>query len=969
MRRHHPLYVFVALCRLPSLVVATAMLSGNPVVGAESKVDFTKQIKPILSDRCFACHGPDKKAREGELRLDIRAEAIQEAIKPGESAKSELLGRLTTDDPEKRMPPVDSHVKPLSKQQVAFIKRWIDEGAEYAEHWSFIPPKRPALPKVGETSWPRNAIDHFVLARLQKERLRPSPQASKETLIRRVTLDLTGLPPTIPEIDAFLADQSPRAYEKVVNRLLASPRYGEHMARTWLDAARYADSHGYSLDRRRVMWPWRNWVINAFNDNMPFDRFTIEQLAGDLLPGATPVQQLATGFNRNHSIQSEGGVINEEYRVETVVDRVETTAGVFLGLTVGCARCHDHKYDPISQKEFYQLFAYFNYVPETAHVGNADRLADRPFINAPTRQQKIERLRLTRQVARLEQKENSDIEKPKAGVLVERVWIDDAIPAGSQSLGNGSGEQKFVFVSKPQYPVFSGNHSSVRTSKGLGQHLVHQAKLGLRIGAGAKLFAYVYLDPKNPPKQIMLQFLAGNWDHRAYWGSDHIAWGKSDSASRRRMGPLPKTGQWVRLEVDAAKVGLAPSTRITGWAFTQFDGTVYWDKAGVIDRAASPISQQLTDARDALAVLKKSIPTSMVMSEMEPPRKTFVLARGEYDQPTKTQVSPGLPNVLGTLPTGSPPNRLALAKWMVSSSNPLTARVIMNRYWQRIFGVGVVKTSEDFGSQGELPVHPELLDWLATEFVRSGWDVKAMQKLIVMSATYQQASKTTPQLLEVDPDNRLLARGSRFRLQAEMIRDQALFASGLLIERLGGESVRPYQPPGLWNDVVYSNVPRFKQDHGEKLYRRSMYTYWKRSVPPPNLQAFDAPSRETCVLKRSRTNTPLAALVLMNDPTFVEASRNLAERMITEGGDSPKTRLIFGFRLVAGRRPNAKELERLAEALDGLREEFSKDTDAAKKLMSVGESKFNTTLDVAELAAYTAVANALFSTDETITKN
>jgi len=625
------------------------------------------------------------------------------------------------------------------------------------------------------------------LAKLQRAGLKPSPAADRETLLRRVAFDLTGLSPTPAEIDVFLADTSPRAYEAVVDRLLASPRYGERMAVDWLDAARYADSHGYSLDRRRVMWPWRDWVIAAFNDNMPFDQFATEQLAGDLLPGATLAQKVATGFNRNHSIQSEGGVINEEYRVETVVDRVETTTAVFLGLTFGCARCHDHKYDPISQREFYEFYALFNNVPETAHVGNSDKQADKPFVKVPSPAQRWQMDRQRAEIAALEKK------------------------------------------------------------------------------------------PEAEP--------------------------------------------------------------------------------------------QLKAVRKALDALGQEVPTAMVMGEKSPPRRTFILSRGQYDQPGEVEVRAGLPAALGQWPNGAPRNRLGLARWLVSRANPLTARVTVNRLWQMHFGTGIVKSSEDFGAQGEWPSHPALLDWLADEFVRSGWNRKAMQKRIVMSATYRQSSRVTPALLDADPANRLLARGARFRLPAEMIRDHALSAGGLLVGRLGGESVRPYQPPGLWDDVVYENVPRFVQDHGEKLYRRSLYTYWKRSVPPPNMQAFDAPSREVCVLTRAKTNTPLAALVLMNDPTFVEASRKLAGRVLRDGGATAESRLTLLHRLVCGRHPTERELGLLRGVLVELQTSFRAEPAAAKRLLEVGETPRDESFDAAELAAYASLANAVLGTDEAITRN
>ena len=772
-----------SLLRAAVLLLAGWLPAGSIV--AWEVVLFNRDVRPILSDNCFECHGPDAAKRKADLRLDTGAPG-QAIINAGKPDKSELFKRITHTDLEERMPPVDSD-RVLALGDIKILRTWIEQGGKWEKHWAFIPPSRPAILPATNSVWPSGAIDRFVLDKMKRAGLQPSPRADKETLLRRVSFDLTGLPPIPREIDAFLADASPRAFEKVVDRLLASPRYGERMALDWLDAARYADSHGYSLDRRRVMWPWRDWVIRAFNDNMPFDRFALEQLAGDLLPDATIAQRVATGFNRNHSIQSEGGVINEEYRVETVVDRVETTTAVFLGLTFGCARCHDHKYDPISQREFYEFYALFNNVPETAHVGNADKLADKPFVKVPS------------------------------------------------------------------------------------------------------------------------------------------------VAQRKQM-------EWHRAEIAELE-------------------------------KKSEAEEQLKTARKALAALGQALPTAMIMGELSPARKTFVLSRGQYDQPSAVEVSAGLPAALGQWPAGAPRNRLGLAKWIVGGENPLTARVVVNRFWQMHFGTGIVKSSEDFGAQGEWPTHPALLDWLATEFIRGGWNRKAMHKLIVMSSTYQQVSRVSPGLLEVDPANRLFARGPRFRLPAEMIRDHALASSGLLVGRLGGESVRPYQPPGLWDDVVYENVPRFVQDHGGKLYRRSMYTYWKRSVPPPNMQAFDAPSREVCVLTRAKTNTPLAALVLMNDPTFVEASRKLAGRVLRDGGATEESRLTLLHRLVCGRRPTERELDLLSGALAEFQTSFRAEPEAARRLMAVGESPHDPVLDVVELAAYASLANAVLGTDEAITRN
>lgn len=940
------------------------------VAWGDEPLGFNRDIRPILSDKCFQCHGPDSVTRQANLRLDEQS-GLNSVIKAGDPTESRLIGRITHGDSDLRMPPVDSG-RQLDAEEVELLTEWIAQGAAWQNHWSFIPPERPHLPTVTNRRWVKHPIDNFILSRLESSGLHPAPEASKTTFLRRVTFDLIGLPPTISEIDRFLADDSPNAYERVVDRLLDSPHYGERMAAQWLDASRYADSHGYSLDRRRVMWPWRDWVIQAFQTNMPYDQFVVEQIAGDLLPDATLDQRLATGFNRNHPIQSEGGVINEEYRVETVVDRVETTSAVFLGLTMGCARCHDHKYEPISQKEFFEFYAFFNNLPETAHVGNRDNDVDAPVLQTPTALQasRMERLaseiRLARTLA-----ERSRIEQPP--MPVDTIWFDDDLPVGAKPFGNGNGPKNFMWVDGPDDPILSGKRSSKRTCRELGQHGFEGAQ-PLKIKEDTELFISVFVDPDDPPREIMLQWkAAGSWEHRVYWGENLIQWGQDQSTSRRSMGPLPQAGQWVRLQVKAADVGLVDGTTIDGWALTQHGGTLFWDLAGINGTGSTSEEDRLGELERELNQLIGDQPRVMVMAEMAAPRKTVILNRGQYDRPSDIAVQSNIPAVLGVLDTTlddqKPADRLDLARWLVSADNPLTARVAVNRFWQMYFGSGLVATPEDFGSQGALPSHPELLDWLASEFVRSGWDVKALQKQIVMSGTYRQSSHLSPELLEKDPDNRLLARGPRFRLPAEMIRDQALAISGLLVDRIGGPSVLPYQPPGLWDEVVYGNVPRFRQDHGDKLYRRSLYTYWKRSVPPPNLQVFDAPSREACVLKRSRTNTPLAALVLMNDPTFVEASRKLAERTLnTVAGDETK-RLQWMFRSAISRSPSPHELSLLQSTLNKAKSRYAERPESARQLLMVGESDYDAGLSVIELAAFSIVANAVLNTDEVITKN
>jgi mono/diheme cytochrome c family protein len=1027
-------------CLLMGILSHTAVLADGAKVDPNSKVDFNRDIRPVLSDNCYACHGPDSNKRKAGLRFDLKEAALARlksdnfAIVPGDVAKSALIERITATNEEDRMPPLKTG-KHLTGTQIDLLRRWIAQGAEWKPHWSFIKPERPPLPEVKNKRWCRTPIDHFILARLEKERLSPSGEADKATLIRRVTFDLTGLPPTPEEVDAFLADDSADAYERVVDRLLRSPRYGEHEARYWLDAVRYGDTHGLHLDNERSLWPYRDWVVAAFNRNEPFDQFTVEQLAGDLLPDATQDQQIASGYNRCNVSTSEGGAIDEEFYVRYAVDRTETTATVWLGLTVGCAVCHDHKFDPISQKEFYQLYAFFNNANEKAMDGNA--LLPPPMIKLPTPQQKAKLAELNEAIAPVEKRIRQTAAKieytepPRKPAQTERsdfVWVDDDFPKGAKVESNGS---PLSWVEGDR--AFSGQRSLARTDTGLAQDFFTKAPQPLLVGSQDTLFAYAYIDPTNPPQAIMLQFHTTEWLHRANWGDeDAIVYGDKGTTGKLLMGELPKAGEWVRLEVDVAKLGLLPGTKIDGIAFTQFGGTVYWDKAGILtatlqedlsgvslaaweqqqmareqpdlpgevkeaiklpakrrtpeqkqlireyyianvyepERATfEPMLKEIAGLRKQRDELDNSLPATMVMRELEKPREAYILKRGQYDQ-RGDPVPRGVPSVLPPLPPSDTTNRLDFARWLVSPDHPLTARVTVNRFWQQFFGTGLVKTAADFGAQGEWPSHPELLDWLATEFQQSGWDVKHVLRLMVASAAYRQSSGVTAELLRLDPQNRLLARGPRFRLDAEEIRDNALYVSGLLVEKMGGRSVRPYQPPGIWEAVGYttSNTAKFTQDHGDALYRRSLYTFWKRTAPPPYLTTFDAPSREKYCVRRERTDTPLQALITMNDPAYVEAARHLSERMIQHHLEADD-RLDFGFRLLTARHPSSLEKAVLKEALNHYLAKYEKDAEAAKKLLSVGESSANETLDPSELAAYTMVASLLLNLDETLNKN
>ncbi len=1009
-------------------------------------VEFARDIRPILSDNCFACHGPDAKHRKADLRLDTEAGLL--AVRPGDSPRpaavvpgkpdqSLLFQRITHADPDKRMPHKSSGKK-LSPAQIGLIKRWIEEGATWQGHWAFITPTRPKLPDVGNDPWVRTQIDRFVLARLKAKGVQPKDEAERRALIRRVTFDLTGMPPTVREVEAFVNDKSADAYEKVVDRLLASPRFGEHMTRYWLDLARYGDTHGLHLDNYREMWPYRDWVINAFNANKRYDRFVIEQLAGDLLPNATLDDKVASGFNRAHVTTAEGGSIKEEVYVRNVVDRVSTTATVFMGLTAGCAVCHDHKFDPLTMRDYYGLFAYFNSLDGNPMDGN--RKDPAPVERVPTAEQKQRIKTLNAQLAQVdadirgkvaqvkyvEPVAPSEAEPPKP---VEVVWIDDAAPGGANLQGN----TPWQWVTKDKHPVFSGNRATRRQAKGLSQHFFDGAKSPLRVGKGDKLFAYVYLDPKDPPKEIMLQWNSGQWMHRAYWGQNVIPWGADNSTQRRPMGKLPKAGEWVRLEVDAQHVGLNPGALINGWAFTQHDGTVYWDKAGIVtmtdqkpafdslkrwvvyerslpkpSMAAShaavaaivklddaklndaqrkqltgyfieyvysgsretfePLHKRQADLKRQVTDIEKSYATTLVFKELAKPRDAFILKRGEYDQ-RGDKVGRATPEFLPPMAEGLPNNRLGFAKWLVDPSHPLTARVAVNRYWQQLFGVGLVKTSEDFGSQGEPPSHPQLLDWLAVDFRESGWDVKRMMKQLVMSATYRQSAKATPAQYKADPENRMLARGPRFRLDAEMLRDQALAVADLLVEKIGGPSVKPPQPDGLWFAVGYSgsNTVRFKADTDDKIYRRSVYTFWKRTSPPPQMTAFDARSREECTPRRERTNTAMQALLLMNEPQYFEAGRRLAEAAM-RSGNNPKARVAFMIQKALKRPATARDFDDLLGDHAFFQSVYLKDPESAKALIAVGESKPDASLNPGELAALTMVASTIMNSDEFVTK-
>ncbi len=1029
-------------------------------------VTFNRYIRPILSDKCFACHGPDINKRISGMRLDKQNEAFgpmpkhptQHAFVPGHPEQSWAYIRMTSKDPTEAMPPPTYH-RTINDYERALINKWIQQGAKWQEHWAFVKPVRPTPPVVQNTTWPHNDIDNFILARLEQDGLQPNKPADKTTLIRRVSLDLTGIPPTPAEVDAFVADNSPNAYEKVVDRLLASPRYGEQMAVAWLDSARYADSHGFQGDPERYMSHWRDWVINAYNHNMPFDQFTIEQLAGDLLPNATDDQRIATGFNRNHRINDEGGAIPEEWRIEGVIDRVETTSQTWLGLTMGCCRCHDHKYDPITQKEFYQFSAFFNTINEVGASTNLDKGANAtPLMRVYTPQERQRMAELTAIMAGADVKLKQfqarlpDLEKKykeTAGKSAEPAGLAARFSLDGNPLGrDGTGkvipatvEGKSVFVPGPHGKAFKTDGKAARINAGdvarfeRNEPVSFDAQVKVELGGGSifsrmdgapafrgfdlavegkNLAVYmVHQSPDNSLKVLTtMPFPRKTWVHVT------VTYDGSSQAKGLRVyfdGQI-QPAKIVTDHLDGTIVANAPfliGSRATDEFFNgemkdvRFykgqlsPGQVHWlSTPTTFDAimqlpAGTRTSEQnlrltelllasdpefikadadIVKARQELDALTAFNPnaiggpnTTMIMQEMPKPRDTFILRRGQYDQ-HGDKVEAGTPAILPPLPTGMPANRLTLAKWIMDPANPLTSRVQANRFWEKFFGIGIVKTSENMGTQSEWPSNPELLDYLATEFIRLKWNLKAFQKEIVMSAAYQEDSTITPEALERDPDNRLLARGPRFRLPSETIRDQALYASGLLVEKIGGPSVKPYESPNLWEGNKFGNLAKYNMDHGDSLYRRSLYTFWKRTAPPPNLMVFDMPDREVCTVKRSRTNTPLQALDLLNDVTYVEAARVLGQHMMTEGGKTPEERIAYGFQRITCRRPDVAETKILVDSFNEQLAKFRADHDAAVKFITVGESKPDDKLDPAELATYAMTASAILNLDETVTK-
>jgi len=1020
---------------IPAAMAVAALLAfALPAVHGAETVDFARQIEPILVKRCSECHGPDQ--QKGQLRLDARTEAMKAgksgkaALVPGQPDASEILARVLSTDPDEVMPAKGPR---LTEEEVSLLRRWIANGAEWPElnprrHWAFTPLARPAVPEVADASWVRNDVDRFILSRLSREGLSPRPEADRPTLLRRLSLDLTGLPPTWAEVEAFVKDTSPDAYEKQVDRLLDSPHYGEHMARGWLDLARYADSNGYQVDLARSIWPYREWVIRAFNRNQPFDQFTVEQLAGDLLPHATLDQRIATGFNRNTKVNDEGGGDEEEYRTKAVKDRVATVGTTWLGLTLMCAECHTHKYDPISHDEYYQFYAFFN---NTADAGNYN-LAPLIEVPAPNLSRTHVELRdrilatqaaLAAAEARLPQEQAAwEHAMESAGTVWHPLPLSNVVSTGGSGYTNLPDGSILAVGVNPIYDTITAE--AVTDLTGITAVMLEvlpdpslpkngPGRWGQTGNFILDEFGFSAAPLSGPAPASTNRFFSGaeaDWE-QLYYRAEHAV----DGNPKTGWAIGPRFGEpHVLIATLEEPVGFPGGSRL-GFRFDHYHGNSHaigrfrisitretdparrWPVSAEVAAALKvPSGERSADQQRLLAEdYRKVSPTlrslerelfrlnqretelaarkytTPVLQEREKPRETYVHVRGNFLDKGKV-VGPGVLAVLPPLPQDLPPNRLALARWIVDPANPLPSRVTVNRFWERLFGTGIVKTSEDFGRQGETPSHPELLDFLASEFIQSGWDVKAMQKRLVMSATYRQDAATDAVRQEKDFYNRLLSHGPRFRMDAEMIRDQALSVSGLLNPDIGGPSVYPVQIPNLWKEIGFLRpeigMDEWPVSEGSDLYRRSVYTFWRRVCTYPTYATFDAPSRDVCVSRRPRTNTPLQALAGLNDPVLLEAARVFAQRILSEGGSDPAAQLEFAFRTGLSRQPTPAERERLLGFLKLQLESFTRDPESATQLIRIGSYPRAESLDTRALAAWTMVANVLLNLDETLTK-
>lgn len=1065
---------FPIFCMIPpvrdSLLrkLSCAALLGSAATATAAPLSYNRDIRPILFDNCFSCHGPDSASRKADLRLDKFEDAIRPkkdgvaAIVPGDPSKSSLVARILTKDEDDLMPPPESH-KELKPAQIAMLQQWVSEGAKYEAHWSFIAPSRPTVPAVSDPAWSKNPVDAFLFAGLQGAGLAPNPEADRRTLARRASLDLTGLPPEPALVESFVNDAAEGAYERLLDKLFASPHYGEHRARYWLDAARYADTHGIHFDNYREMWHYRQWVIQAFNRNQPFDQFTIEQLAGDLLPDRKLDQQIATGFNRCNITTNEGGAISEEYLVLYARDRTETTSQVFMGLTTGCAVCHDHKFDPVTMKDFYSLSAFFNNTTQGAMDGNIKETPPNVFVPDDKDRARWDALDGDIAAAKKAAEDRKGAARPdfekwlatatpevftkavSSAALQIHVPLDEAggdrftvqTPGGPQPVvcGSGSGATEGKVAAKA-FKVEPGKTAAVAAADGFERDKPFSFGTWVKLPAGGLTGAAMARMEEGPRYRGWDLWIQGNrpathiistwpddaikvvgkkalkpneWHHvfvtydgsskaagvRLYvdgipqeleFEADRLAgsirnelplkFGQRDGSSRIenlalqdvRLYGRELNGEEVKALPNAQKFGnllaLPAEQRSDADKNALYD---WWLPAS--DEPWKAASAQVAALEQEQAGIRQRGAVTHVMQEKAEKPMAYVLARGEYDK-RRDQVEPATPSSLPPMPADLPRNRLGLAQWLLRPEHPLTARVTVNRFWQEFFGQGLVRTTGDFGISGELPSHPELLDWLAVEFRESGWDVKKLVRLIMTSAAYRQSATVSAEKRAKDPGNRLVSRGPRFRMDAEMVRDYVLAASGILSPRLGGPSVRPYQPDGVWEAVAMpeSNTRNYKRDTGESLYRRSMYTLWKRAAPPASMDIFNAPAREVCTVRRERTNTPLQALVTLNDVQFIEAARFLAARTLKEGGATTESRLDFMARRILGRSPSPEEAGILAASLTDLAAHYKATPDDAKALLTEGEFKPDPALDVVELAVWTMMANQLFNLDETLNK-
>ena len=1027
------LYLLIAICSAFGSF-ASAQESSTAAADDPEKLAYNRDVRPILAENCFACHGPDSAARKADLRLDLRDSAIEaEAFVPGDAEDSELVFRIEVDDDTMRMPPREAK-KTLSESQKATLRRWVEEGAEYQPHWSFLAPTRPQLPELNDETWPRNPVDRFILAEQESAGLEPAPEADRHALIRRVTLDLTGLPPTPGEVDSYINDKSPDAYERLVDRLLASPRYGEAKARPWLDAARYADTHGLHFDNYREMWTYRDYVIDAFNRDLPFDQFTLEQLAGDLLPDPTLRQQIASGFNRNLMTTNEGGTILEENLVGYTRDRTETFSQVWLGMTAGCAVCHDHKFDPLSQREFYELAAFFNNTSQAALDGNVSDTP--PTIVVPVEQDRARWSQLVAELGRARE----GLENRKAEARPDfDAWLAGSDSSSVKQLDISEGRRlrasladRFGEQPEPTAPgsleiadlgdfekdqAFAAS-AWVRPAKGDASGAIvarmeapeHYRGWDFWLEAGRPAMHIIHSWPEVAIKVKAVDPIEPNrWSHvtAAYDGSGKAAGisiyvdgvavpTKVDADSLtgsirvevpltvgRRSASSPLSNAAVHdLQIHGRAMSKAEAFKLAGAGLlreivamsaearpeSEVDRLYGWWLAAV-DTRTIDLRANLANLEVEAASIQDRGTIAYVMHEQDEEAEAYVLFRGDYDK-RRDRVTAETPAILPPMASDLPKNRLGLARWLLSDEHPLTARVTVNRTWQEFFGTGLVRTAGDFGATGEPPSHPELLDWLAVEFRDGGWDVKALDRLLVTSATYRQSAAGSDKSRELDPDNRLLARAPRDRLPAETIRDNALAASGLLVEKLGGPSVRPYQPGGVWESVAMpeSNTRKYVRDEGRRLYRRSLYTFWKRAAPPASMETLDAPNREVCTVRRERTNTPLQALVTLNDTQFVEAARVLAASVLESDAKADADRFDRIARRLLARSFGEAERSIVAGSLDGLRGYYRDHPEDAEALVAVGESPEGRDLDPSELAAWTMLANELMNLDEVLCK-